>query len=78
MTNETPMKLVVDLAKGTQEYIPLTPDEIAQRDQDAAAHAEAEAIRKAEEEAKADAKLAAQAKLQALGLTGEEIAAITE
>ena len=78
MTNETPMKLVVDLAKGTQEYIPLTADEIAQRDQDAAAHAEAEAIRKTEEEAKADAKLAAQAKLQALGLTGEEIAAITE
>ena len=75
---DTPKKLVVDLEKGTHEYIPLTPDEIAQRDQDAAAHAEAEAIRKAEEEAKADAKLAAQAKLQALGLTGEEIAAITE
>jgi tRNA(Arg) A34 adenosine deaminase TadA len=72
------MKLIVDVATGAQEFIPLTAEEIAQRDQDAAAHAEAEAIRQAEEEAKADAKLAAQAKLQALGLTGEEIAAITE
>ena len=33
---------------------------------------------KAEEAAKADAKLAAQAKLAALGLTGEEVSAITE
>lgn len=75
---DTPMKLVVDMAKGTQQYIPLTADEIAQREKDAAEHAKAEAARKAEEEAKADAKLAAQAKLQALGLTGAEIAAITE
>lgn len=73
---DTPKKLVIDLEKGTQEYIDLTPQEIAQRDQDAAAYAEAEALRVAEAEAKADAKLAAQAKLQALGLTGEEIAAI--
>lgn len=76
--SDTPKKLVVDLAKGTQEYIELTPAEIAQRDQDAAEYAKAEAERKAAEEAKADAKLAAQAKLQALGLTGEEIAAITD
>ena len=74
---DTPKKLIVNVAKGTQTYVNLTADEIAQRDQDAAAHAEAEAIRKAEEEAKADAKLAAQAKLQALGLTGDEISAIT-
>jgi hypothetical protein len=77
MTN-TPKKLVVDLAKGTQEYIDLTPAEIAQHDQDAAQAEIERAERKAEEEAKADAKLTAQAKLQALGLTGEEIAAITE
>ena len=71
-------KLVVDLAKGTQEYIDLTPAEIAERDQ-MAAQAEADrAKHEVEEAAKADAKLAAQAKLQALGLTGEEIAAITE
>ena len=75
---DTPKKLVVDLEKNTEHYIDLTPQEIAQRDQDAAAYVEAEALRLAEAEAKADAKLAAQAKLQALGLTGEEIAAITD
>lgn len=74
---DTPKKLIVDLAKGTQEYVDLTPAEIAERDQDAA-QAEAErAQREVEAQAKADAKLNAQAKLQALGLTGEEIAAIT-
>ena len=75
--SDTPMKLVVDVAKGTQEYIPLTAEEIAQREADAAAHAAAEHEREVAEQAKADAKLAAQAKLQALGLTGEEISAIT-
>lgn len=73
-----PMKLVVDVAKGTQQYVELTAAEIAERDQ-MAAKAEADRkTREAEEQAKADAKLAAQAKLQALGLSGEEIAAITE
>jgi hypothetical protein len=75
---DTPKKLIVDLAKGTHEYVDLTPAEIAERDQ-MAAQAEADrAAREAEEVAKADAKLAAQAKLAALGLTGEEVAAITE
>ena len=75
---DTPKKLVVDLAKGTQEYIDLTPAEIAERDQMAAQTEVDRAQREAEAQAKADAKLTAQAKLQALGLTGEEIAAITE
>ena len=74
---DTPKKLIVDLAKGTQEYIDLTPAEIAQRDQDTAQAEVDRAQREAEAQAKADAKLNAQAKLQALGLTGEEIAAIT-
>lgn len=76
--SDTPMKLVVDLAKGTQEYIPLTAAEIAQRDQDAAKAAEDKAAADAAAQAEADAKLAAQAKLQALGLTGEEVAALTK
>jgi hypothetical protein len=76
--SDTPKKLVVDLEKGTQEYIDLTPAEIAERDQMAAEAAARQAEREAAEAAKADAKLAAQAKLQALGLTGEEIAAITK
>lgn len=77
MTN-TPKKLVVDVATGVSQYIDLTPAEIAQRDQDVAAAEVQNAERLAAEAAKADAKLAAQAKLQALGLTGEEISAITE
>jgi len=69
-------KLVVDLAKGTQQYVDLTPEEIEQRAVDAQ-NAEIErAEREAAEQAKADAKLNAMAKLQALGLTGEEITAI--
>ena len=76
--SDTPMKLIVDVAKGTHEYVALTPAEIAERDQQAA---QAEAQRLADEAAKqaeADAKLAAQAKLQALGLSGEEVAALTK
>jgi hypothetical protein len=42
---ETPKKLIVDLAKGTHEYVDLTPAEIAQRDQDAAAYAEEQMLR---------------------------------
>jgi hypothetical protein len=76
--SDTPKKLVVDLAKGTSEYLDLTAAEIAQRDQDAADFAVQEAAKEEAAQAKADAKLAAQAKLAALGLTGEEVAAITE
>jgi hypothetical protein len=74
---DTPKKLIVDIEKGTQEYIDLTPAEIAERDQQAAQAEVDRAAREAEEVAKADAKLAAQAKLAALGLTGDEVAAIT-
>ncbi len=74
MTNK---KLIVDLAKGTQTYVDLTPEEIEQRAVDAQAAAIEKAEREAQEEAKADAKLSAQAKLAALGLTGEEIAALS-
>jgi hypothetical protein len=76
--SEVPKKLVVDLSTGTQQYIDLTPEEIEQREVDAQNAAIEQAEREAAEAAKEDAKLAAQAKLQALGLTGEEIAAITE
>ena len=71
-------KLVVDLAKGTQTYVDLTPEEIEQRAVDAQAAAIAKAEAEAEASAKADAKLSGQAKLAALGLTGEEVAALTE
>ena len=70
-------KLVVDVAKGTSQYIDLTPEEIEQRAVDAQAAAIEKAERDAADAAKADAKLSAQAKLAALGLTGEEIAALS-
>lgn len=69
-------KLVVDVAKGTSAYVDLTPEEIEQRAVDAQAAAIEQAEREAAEAAKADAKLSAQAKLQALGLSGDEIAAL--
>lgn len=71
-------KLVVDVASGTHTYVDLTPEELEQRAIDAAAAEVARQEREAAETAKADAKLAAQAKLQALGLSGEEVAALTE
>jgi hypothetical protein len=74
---DTPKKLIVDVEKGTHEYVDLTPAEIAERDQMAAQAEVDRAAREAEEQAKADAKLAAQGKLAALGLTGDEVAAIT-
>jgi len=72
-----PRKLVIDCSTGKQEYVELTPVEIAQRDQDAAAFAEKEAARKAEAETKAALKESAKAKLTAgEPLTDEEAAAI--
>lgn len=69
-------KIVVDCTKGTTAYLPLSAAEIAQRDQDAAAAAEARAAREAAEAAKEAAKQAALAKLEALGLTAEEAVAV--
>lgn len=74
--SDVPKKLVVDLATGTQQYIDLTPAEIAQRDQDAAAAAEAEATRQAEAEAKEALKASARAKLVAGETLTEEEAAV--
>ena len=70
-------KLVVNCATGEQQEIPLSEEEIAQRELDRIAFEEAEAARIAAEEEKAALKESANAKLLALGLTEEEIAAIT-
>ena len=69
-------KIVVDCATGKQTIVPLTPAEIAQRDQDAARYSEEQAQREAEAQAKAVAAESAKAKLAALGLTEEEIEAL--
>ena len=69
-------KLIVDLAKGTQTYVDLTPEELQQRELDAIEAATRKAEEDAAIQAKADAKASALAKLQALGLTSEEATAI--
>ena len=77
---DTPVKVVVDLSKpkGEREsIIPLTDEEIAERDAQAVL-AEAERVeQEALEAEKAAAKESANDKLAALGLSPEEIAAIT-
>lgn len=73
----TQYKLVVDCSTGKQEYIELTPAEIAERDQLAAKAAEDAAKAEAEAQAKAALKESAKAKLTAgEPLTEEEAAAI--
>ena len=75
---EAPTKMVVDCSTGKVEIVTLTAAELAERDQMAAAAAEEAAQREAEEQAKAAAKAAAESKLAALGLTAEEIAALSK
>ena len=72
----TPIAIEVNCQTGDVTERPLTAEEIAQREADAAAAAVAEAERVAAEEAKAAAKASAIAKLAALGLTADEAAAI--
>lgn len=69
-------KIIVDCSTGITTEVELTAEEVTQQEVDAAAYAIETAEREAAEAAKADAKLSAQAKLQALGLSGEEIAAL--
>jgi hypothetical protein len=75
--SEVATKVVVNCADGTSEIIPLSPEEIQQREVDRLAWEAQEAERLAAEEAKETAKASANAKLAALGLTADEIAAIT-
>lgn len=73
--SDTPMKLIVDCATGAQTYVPLSEEEIAQREADALAAAEAQAEREAAEEARAALVASARAKLvSGQPLTEEEAA----
>lgn len=79
--SEVITKLVVDLSKpeGHPERIqsiPLTEEELAQREQDRIAAEAAEAARLAEEAAREAAKASAQEKLAALGLSADELKAL--
>lgn len=75
---ERPTKVIVDCSTGEQSIVELTDEEIAQREADRAAWAAEQAAREAAEAAKAEAKASAEAKLASLGLTPEEIAALTK
>jgi hypothetical protein len=74
--SETPIAVIVDCSTKEVTERPLTAEEIAQREADAAAAAAAEAEREAEEAARLAAKASAIAKLEALGLTAEEATAL--
>ena len=79
MTNDIPVKVIVDLSKpeGERESIvPLTAEEIAQREADAAKAAQEQAEREAAEAQRQANKESAKAKLAALGLSDEEVAAL--
>ena len=76
--SEVLTKIIVNCETGVVTEVPLTGEEIAQRETDATAFAIEQAEREAAEQAEADAKLSAQAKLAALGLSGEEVAALTK
>ena len=75
--SEVITKLVVNCDTGEQTIVPLTAEELAQREADAIAYAEAKAIQDAADAAKATAKASAISKLSALGLSDAEIAALT-
>jgi hypothetical protein len=74
---DTPMKVIVDCATGESTTVPLTAEELAQRETDRLAWEAREAEELAAKEAKEAAVASANAKLAALGLTADEIAAIT-
>jgi hypothetical protein len=73
-----PTKLIVDCSTGVTTEVELTDEEVAQREADAAAFAIEQAEREAAEAAKTAAKASAEAKLASLGLTAEEVAALTK
>jgi hypothetical protein len=68
----------VNCATGEVVERPLTAEELAQREADAAAYAVEQAEREAAQAAVEAAKASANEKLAALGLTTEEIAALTK
>jgi hypothetical protein len=74
----TPMAIEVNCETGEVTERPLTAEEIAQRETNAAAYAEIKAAEDAAKAATAEAKASAEAKLAALGLTPEEITALTK
>jgi membrane protein involved in colicin uptake len=77
--SETPVKVVIDLSKPEgerEQIIPLTDEEIAEREALAIQAAQEQAEREAAEAQRQANKESAKAKLAALGLSDEEVAAL--
>ena len=75
---ETLTKVVVNCETGVQEILPLTAEEIADRETVAAAYAAEKAAADAAASAAAAAKASGLAKLLALGLTEDEANALVK
>jgi hypothetical protein len=73
-----PTRIEVNCETGVETIIELTDAEIAQMEADAAAYAVQKAEEDAVKAAEAEARASAQAKLAALGLTADEIAALSK
>ncbi len=73
-----PTRIEIDCSTGVESIIELTDAEVAQMEADAAAAEARRAEEDAATQAVAEAKASAQAKLAALGLTADEIAALTK
>lgn len=77
-TMTRPTRIEINCETGVESIIELTDAEIAQMEADAQAAATRQAEEAAAKAAEETAKASAQAKLTALGLTAEEIAALTK
>ena len=73
-----PTRIEINCTTGEESIIELTDAEVAQMQVDAAAAAERKAEEDAAKAAEEAAKASAQAKLAALGLTADEIAALSK
>jgi len=76
--SETPTKVIVNCETGVTEVLPLTAQEIADMETARVAAEDQRKAAEAEAAVVAAAKESANAKLTALGLTAEEIAALTK
>ena len=78
MTTEIPTKVIVDCSTGEQTIVPLTADEIADLETARVAAEEERIAAEAEAAQVAAAKASAESKLAALGLSADEIAALSK
>jgi hypothetical protein len=76
--SDTPTKVIVNCETGVTEVLPLTAQEIADMETARVAAEDQRAAAEAEAAAVAAAKESANAKLAALGLSAEEIAALSK